>query len=161
MHVHGCATQQLTPACSRNSRRQGVYVLMSGLDYERLVLSAGPLGIMQASAQCLGAAESGRPPCCRASWRPAFSAWLHISHRVPGCMASCRLLVQHTCNSRQLRWSSPGLLPHAGLPGHSAALLPRAHPVWQAYWRVPGGRQQPGGLLGLSSKALPPGGLVS
>lgn len=26
---------------------QGVYVLMSGLDYERLVLSAGPLGIMQ------------------------------------------------------------------------------------------------------------------
>ncbi|KAI7841634.1 hypothetical protein COHA_004654 [Chlorella ohadii] len=27
---------------------QGVYVLMSGLDYERLVLSAGPLGIMQA-----------------------------------------------------------------------------------------------------------------
>ena len=28
---------------------QGVYVLMSGLDYERLVLSAGPLGIMQAS----------------------------------------------------------------------------------------------------------------
>lgn len=28
---------------------KGVYVLMSGLDYERLVLSAGPLGIMQAS----------------------------------------------------------------------------------------------------------------
>ncbi|KAL6076201.1 Isovaleryl-CoA dehydrogenase, mitochondrial [Balamuthia mandrillaris] len=27
---------------------KGVYVLMSGLDYERLVLSAGPLGIMQA-----------------------------------------------------------------------------------------------------------------
>jgi alkylation response protein AidB-like acyl-CoA dehydrogenase len=26
---------------------QGVYVLMSGLDYERLVLSAGPLGLMQ------------------------------------------------------------------------------------------------------------------
>jgi isovaleryl-CoA dehydrogenase len=25
-----------------------VYVLMSGLDYERLVLSAGPLGLMQA-----------------------------------------------------------------------------------------------------------------
>ena len=30
---------------------KGVYVLMSGLDYERLVLSAGPLGIMQASAE--------------------------------------------------------------------------------------------------------------
>ena len=25
-----------------------MYVLMSGLDYERLVLSAGPLGLMQA-----------------------------------------------------------------------------------------------------------------
>lgn len=28
---------------------KGVYVLMSGLDYERLVLSAGPVGIMQAA----------------------------------------------------------------------------------------------------------------
>lgn len=28
---------------------RGVYVLMSGLDYERLILSAGPVGIMQAS----------------------------------------------------------------------------------------------------------------
>lgn len=28
---------------------KGVYVLMSGLDYERLVLSGGPLGIMQAA----------------------------------------------------------------------------------------------------------------
>lgn len=27
----------------------GVYVLMKGLDYERLILSAGPLGIMQSS----------------------------------------------------------------------------------------------------------------
>ena len=27
----------------------GVYVLMKGLDYERLILSAGPVGIMQAS----------------------------------------------------------------------------------------------------------------
>jgi isovaleryl-CoA dehydrogenase len=26
---------------------QGVYVLMKGLDYERLLLSAGPIGIMQ------------------------------------------------------------------------------------------------------------------
>ncbi|CAG2121756.1 unnamed protein product, partial [Medioppia subpectinata] len=30
---------------------KGVYVLMSGLDYERLVLAAGPLGIMQASCE--------------------------------------------------------------------------------------------------------------
>jgi isovaleryl-CoA dehydrogenase len=28
---------------------RGVYVLMSGLDLERLVLSAGPLGLMQAA----------------------------------------------------------------------------------------------------------------
>ncbi|KAI3389857.1 hypothetical protein SNEBB_002995 [Seison nebaliae] len=28
-------------------KRKGVYILMSGLDYERLVLAAGPLGIMQ------------------------------------------------------------------------------------------------------------------
>ncbi len=27
----------------------GVYVLMSGLDYERLILAAGPVGIMQAA----------------------------------------------------------------------------------------------------------------
>ena len=31
------------------SLNKGVYVLMSGLDYERLILSAGPLGIMQAA----------------------------------------------------------------------------------------------------------------
>lgn len=29
----------------------GVYVLMSGLDYERLVLSAGPLGLMQMACE--------------------------------------------------------------------------------------------------------------
>ena len=34
--------------CRLPSVPQGVYVLMSGLDYERLVLSAGPLGLMQA-----------------------------------------------------------------------------------------------------------------
>ena len=27
---------------------KGVYVLMSGLDYERLVLAGGPVGLMQA-----------------------------------------------------------------------------------------------------------------
>ena len=27
----------------------GVYVLMKGLDYERLILAAGPLGIMQSA----------------------------------------------------------------------------------------------------------------
>jgi len=28
---------------------KGTYILMSGLDYERLVLSGGPMGIMQAA----------------------------------------------------------------------------------------------------------------
>lgn len=28
---------------------KGVYVMMKGLDYERLILSAGPLGIMQSA----------------------------------------------------------------------------------------------------------------
>ncbi|EPZ33015.1 acyl-CoA dehydrogenase NM domain-like protein [Rozella allomycis CSF55] len=31
---------------------QGVYILMSGLDYERVVLSGGPLGLMQAAIDC-------------------------------------------------------------------------------------------------------------
>ena len=30
---------------------EGVYVLMSGLDYERAVLAAGPLGLMQAALE--------------------------------------------------------------------------------------------------------------
>lgn len=30
-------------------KNKGVYVLMSGLDYERLVLAAGPVGLMQAA----------------------------------------------------------------------------------------------------------------
>lgn len=30
----------------------GVYVLMSGLDLERLVLAAGPVGLMQAAIDC-------------------------------------------------------------------------------------------------------------
>lgn len=30
---------------------QGVYVLMSGLDYERLVLAAGPVGLMQSAVE--------------------------------------------------------------------------------------------------------------
>ena len=29
------------------AENKGVYVLMKGLDYERLILSAGPVGIMQ------------------------------------------------------------------------------------------------------------------
>jgi isovaleryl-CoA dehydrogenase len=38
----------IIPECNiLGGLNQGVYVLMSGLDYERLVLAAGPLGIMQ------------------------------------------------------------------------------------------------------------------
>ena len=37
----------VAPTCAQVNK--GVYVLMSGLDYERLVLAAGPLGLMQAA----------------------------------------------------------------------------------------------------------------
>lgn len=38
------------PACNLlGAEGKGVYVLMSGLDYERLVLAAGPVGLMQAA----------------------------------------------------------------------------------------------------------------
>ncbi len=42
-HVH------VTPAKNvLGELNRGVYVLMSGLDFERLILAAGPVGIMQA-----------------------------------------------------------------------------------------------------------------
>ena len=56
---------------------KGVNVLMSGLDYERAVLAAGPLGIMQAAMDVVipyvhqrkqfGAADRRRSSWCRAS----------------------------------------------------------------------------------------------
>lgn len=45
-----------TPVPAKNilgGLNKGVYVLMSGLDLERLVLAAGPLGIMQAALDCV------------------------------------------------------------------------------------------------------------
>src|SRR3712207_9386031 len=41
----------------------GVTVLMSGLDYERVVLAAGPLGIMQACLDVALPYEIGRASC--------------------------------------------------------------------------------------------------
>jgi isovaleryl-CoA dehydrogenase len=41
--VHAFSSNEIAPRAAR-----GVNVLMSGLDYERAVLAAGPLGIMQA-----------------------------------------------------------------------------------------------------------------
>ena len=39
----------LSPASNiLGGRGKGVYVLMSGLDFERLILAAGPVGLMQA-----------------------------------------------------------------------------------------------------------------
>ena len=43
------AEHRVNPTWLPAQVNQGVYVLMSGLDYERLVLSAGPLGLMQAA----------------------------------------------------------------------------------------------------------------
>lgn len=37
---------ELTPDSILGELNKGVYVMMSGLDYERLVLAAGPVGIM-------------------------------------------------------------------------------------------------------------------
>lgn len=50
---------------------------MGGLDYERLVLSAGPLGIMQASVPRLAAA---RPMWHHAMWPPCPAALLLLAH---------------------------------------------------------------------------------
>ena len=92
LHAKGCAP--LSTDCSATAFVhcwQGVYVLMSGLDYERLVLSAGPLGIMQASVPRLAAAGHVCPPChvtalpcCpAASCPPAV-----VLSRVSSCMPS-------------------------------------------------------------------------
>lgn len=64
------------------SSLQGVYVLMSGLDYERLVLSAGPLGIMQASDRIASAAVL--------SVRLAATALLPCHSCCPPASACCR-----------------------------------------------------------------------
>ena len=37
---------EITEANILGTINKGVYILMSGLDYERLVLSAGPVGLM-------------------------------------------------------------------------------------------------------------------
>jgi isovaleryl-CoA dehydrogenase len=73
------------PAEKRAGRAsgRGVNVLMSGLDYERAVLAAGPLGIMQAGARCgrslmsTSASSSANPSdsssSSRASWPTCMS----------------------------------------------------------------------------------------
>ncbi len=44
-----CLMLCVSPAANiLGGKGRGVYVLMSGLDFERLTLSAGPLGVMQA-----------------------------------------------------------------------------------------------------------------
>lgn len=47
---HPCIFIQIQEVISNSMKKiaSGVYVMMSGLDLERLVLAAGPLGIMQA-----------------------------------------------------------------------------------------------------------------
>lgn len=94
-------TASYSPRPRAPAAEQGVYVLMSGLDYERLVLSAGPLGIMQVTHATsilqrpsallvkdgfVGSGQSAlRCTLCRpASWGAgsADDAW-------PGCMP-CR-----------------------------------------------------------------------
>lgn len=58
---------------------KGVYVLMSGLDYERVVLSGGPIGIMQVWDAQQHCNMSGRPG------RPRVFAPGRSSPRAPEC----------------------------------------------------------------------------
>jgi len=109
----------------------GVYVMMSGLDLERLVLAAGPIGLMQA---CLDAVlpyvrqreQFGRPigefqfiqvNSCSCHLCPIFSCFL-VQHFISTGMALtimtlflCRVKWL-TCTPRCSRqgWSSPKLL---------------------------------------------------
>jgi len=53
---------------------RGVYVLMSGLDYERLVLAAGPLGLMQASLDVVLPYVHDRKQFGKKNWRVSTHA---------------------------------------------------------------------------------------
>lgn len=50
-HAHRvcCCLRQVPEENVLGGENNGVAVLMSGLDYERLVLAAGPVGLMQAA----------------------------------------------------------------------------------------------------------------
>ena len=101
---------------------EGVYVLMSGLDYERLVLSAGPLGLMQAAldvvlpyiherkqfGQKIGEFQVQTPlRCCTCLCNGCRFLYLHPTAAHPhslaltlSCMCMHSLLVQMTILSR-------------------------------------------------------------
>ena len=49
MILHPIFSFHFSAANILGRENEGVYVLMSGLDFERLILAAGPLGIMQAA----------------------------------------------------------------------------------------------------------------
>ena len=88
---------------------QGVYVLMSGLDYERLVLSAGPLGIMQASDRTGSAAvlsvhlaATALLPCHPAAHLPQPAACRTHLHSALRCLPAaplCRLALTRCCRT--------------------------------------------------------------
>lgn len=98
---------------------------MSGLDYERLVLSAGPLGIMQVMTKPEGRRAGGAGAPCRqrkgemgAGWQA--SGWAgrrgHRRTHSPPARGNC-----------------------AGLSRHLRAVCTRAGAVWLQDWRIPGG----------------------
>ena len=79
---------------------RGVYVLMSGLDYERLVLAAGPVGLMQAALDVALPYARQREQF----GRPIGDFQVHA--RVAGVFLACggmlwQGLEAHLCNSPQ------------------------------------------------------------
>ena len=67
----------------------GVAVMMSGLDYERLVLAAGPLGLMQVRSGLL----KGRGASCHVTQPHVMGAAVHQSW-THGCWVSCQFVNQ-------------------------------------------------------------------
>ena len=129
-----CAARPPPSWCSRTARcrprtcmgplNDGVEVLMSGLDYERAVLAAGPLGIMQACLD-VGAALCARAQAVRPAHRrvPADAGQdrRHV-RRVNACRAYV-YAVARACDAR------PG--PPARMPPARSSMPPRRPPGWR------------------------------
>ena len=102
----------------------GVRILMSGLDYERAVLAAGPLGIMQACldvvlpyrarAQAIRRSRSAHSSSCRA--------------RSPTCMSRCRPRAPMS-----MRWRGPATAARPTRKDAAGAILYAAEKAtWMA-----------------------------
>ena len=103
----------------------GVNILMSGLDYERVVLAAGPLGIMQA---CLDVVM----PYVRE--RKQFGKPIGEFQLVQGKLADMYVAMNASprlrlCGREGLR---PRRRPRARTPPARSSMPPRARPAWRS-----------------------------